>query len=257
MLPCKYVVLNPCDGVKVGKINESQYSKEHREYIIPQEDFLQLVERFPEGSSFYIPLMLGYHLGTRIGETYGFDLLTDIDFKNHTIKIDRQLQKENGIWFYRPPKYDSFRTIKMGATIETVLRREITNRKKNMLLYGQYYTKSYITPDHSLIQARANIRLPYQEIMPASVKENGEILTPESFKYCARVAHTQLSLPLFHSHCLRHTHGTILAENGAFPKTIMERLGHKDIQTTLQTYIFNTEAMQQDAVNIFEATLAK
>jgi integrase len=39
---------------------------------------------------------------------------------------------------------------------------------------------------------------------------------------------------------LRHTHGIIIAENGTFPKNVMERLGHKDIQTTLNRYIFNT-----------------
>ncbi len=145
----------------------------------------------------------------------------------------------------------------MGSTLENILRRTITAQKKNMLLYGQYYTKSYMGPDNELIQTRANVRLPYREIMPACIRENGEILTPESFKYCARVAHTELGLPLFHSHSLRHTHGTILAENGVFPKTIMERLGHKDIKTTLQTYVFNTDVMQQDAVQIFETALEK
>lgn len=88
--------------------------------------------------------------------------------------------------------------------------------------------------------------------MPVSVRENGELLTPESFKYCAKVIHNELNNPLFHSHCLRHTHGTILAENGINPKTVMERLGHKDISTTLQTYTFNTEKMQDACVNVLE-----
>ncbi|OUN27108.1 hypothetical protein B5G33_14155 [Blautia sp. An81] len=44
----------------------------------------------------------------------------------------------------------------------------------------------------------------------------------------------------------------MLAENGVNPKTVMERLGHKDIKTTLQTYTFNTNVMQQNAVDIFE-----
>ena len=83
-------------------------------------------------------------------------------------------------------------------------------------------------------------------------KENGALLTPDSFKYCARIIHYELNNPLFHAHCLRHTHGTILAENGVNPKTVMERLGHKDITTTLQTYTFNTDAMQQTAVDVFE-----
>ncbi|MEZ3503317.1 MAG: hypothetical protein K1W25_07700 [Lachnospiraceae bacterium] len=35
----------------------------------------------------------------------------------------------------------------------------------------------------------------------------------------------------------------------------MERLGHKDIKTTLQTYTFNTEMMQTKAVEIFESAI--
>ena len=72
-----------------------------------------------------------------------------------------------------------------------------------------------------------------------------------------RVIHEELGNPNFHSHCLRHTHGTILAENGAQPKTVMERLGHKDVKTTMDRYIFNTDKMQDDAVAIFVAATHK
>jgi len=61
--------------------------------------------------------MVGYHLGTRLGETYGFNLLEDIDFNNHTIKVEHQIKKEKGTWFYRNPKYNSKRTLLMGKTI--------------------------------------------------------------------------------------------------------------------------------------------
>ena len=60
-----------------------------------------------------------------------------------------------------------------------------------------------------------------------------------------------LGNPLFHSHCLRHTHETILVENGAQPKTVMERPGRKDLKTTMERYIFNTDKMQDDAVKLF------
>ena len=110
-----------------------------------------------------------------------------------------------------------------------------------MLRYGPYYQKTYVRPDGAIVQYPADQNVAYKEIMPLSVKENGELLTSESFKYCARVIHYELGLPLFHYHSLRHTHGTILAENGAYPKTVMERLGHKDITTTMNKYVFNTE----------------
>lgn len=255
VLPCKYIKFNPCTPVKVGKIPETQYQKEHREYVCSNDDFSRIIDRFGPDSIFYLPLMLGYHLGTRLGESYGFDLLEDVDFEKNEISISHQMQKEDKIWYYRSPKYDSFRTIKMGKELSKILRREITSRKKNQLRYGEYFKKTYLKPDNSIIQLPADIQAPYKEIMPASARENGELLTPDSFKYCARVIHNELNMPLFHSHCLRHTHGTILAEAGVNPRTVMERLGHKDIKVTLQTYTFNTDKMQTDALAAFEAAI--
>ena len=117
------------------------------------------------------------------------------------------------------------------------------------------HTAKPMMPDHSILQCRADVPVPHQEIWPLSVKENGDLLTPDTFKYCARVIHHELGNPLFHSHCLRHTNGTMLAEQGVNPKTIMERLGHKDIKTTLQVYTFNTEVMQQTAVDVLESAI--
>ena len=253
--PCKYIKYNPCQYVRIPKIKSTKQQTEHREYICIPDDFNKIIERFPEGSSFYLPIIIGYHCGTRIGETYGIDLLRDIDFNNHTLRIERQMQKKKSKWEYKDPKYDSFRTIKIDPLLESILKREIHNRKKLMLKYGQYYTRSYVSPDSEIIQVSGNVEIALQEVMPLSVKENGDLLTPESFKYCSRVVHQELGNPLFHSHCLRHTHGTILAENGASPRSVMERLGHKDIKTTLSTYIFNTDKMQEDTVNIFYNTL--
>jgi len=252
VLPCKFIKHNPCDPVKIGKIKDNPIQKQKREYVCPKEDFDRIIERFHPDRSFYLPLMVGYHLGTRIGESYGFDLLQDVNFEKCEISIQRQMQKENGIWYYRDPKYDSFRTIKMSKEISRALKKEIVRRKENQLRYGEYFLKTYVKPDRSLVQLPADIAVPYQEIMPISTKENGELCTPESFKYCARICHYELNLPLFHHHCLRHTHGTILAEAGVNPRTVMERLGHKDITTTLQTYTFNTEKMQSNAIEAFE-----
>lgn len=257
VIPLQYISVNPCLLVRIGRMPVNQKSQAHREYVCLPEEFSRILQRFPQGSSFYLPLMAGYHLGTRIGETYGIDLLSDLDLDRDELRITHQLAKENGTWFYRPPKYDSCRTLKIGATFKKSLKEELLSRKKFMMEYGPYYTKTYLLPDHSILQCRADIPVPHQEIWPLSVKENGELLTPETFKYCARVIHHELGNPLFHSHCLRHTHGTMLAEQGVNPKTIMERLGHKDIKTTLQVYTFNTDHMQQAAVDAFESVISQ
>ncbi len=255
--PCKYIRSNPCAYVKLPRIDTPDRRKAHTEYVCSTEDFTAIINRFGPGSTFHLPLMTSYHCGTRLGETYGINLSEDINFERHSLTIRRQMSNENKKWYYRPPKYNSVRTIRIDPAYEELLKNEIHNRKKNMLRYGEYFTKTYVMPDGLIVQAPADIQIAGTEIMPLSAKENGEILTPWSFKYCAKVIHEELGNPLFHSHCLRHTHGTILAENGAQPKTVMERLGHRDIQTTLKHYVFNTEKMKDDAVRIFAQAISQ
>ncbi len=255
ILPLNYIQSNPCNPVKVGKMPIDIDAKAHAEYVCPKEEFDRILERFPIDNYFHLSLVVPYNIGTRIGETFAIDLMHDIDFEKHEIHITKQMTKIDKTWFLKPPKYDSYRTVKMGSTIEQILKYVIRGRKKNMMKYGPHYMKTYVLPDKSITQVRADVNVPYQEIMPLCVKDNGELVTPESFKYCARVIHYELGNVLFHSHCLRHTHGTILAEKGVNPKTVMERLGHKNIETTLQTYTFNTEVMQQTAVDVFEKAM--
>lgn len=252
VVPLGYIRANPCQLVKVKKMPVDVKAKEHTEYVCPKEEFSRILERFPVNNHFHLSLLVPYNVGTRIGETFAIDLLEDVDLKKHEIHINNQLVKIGSTWFLKPPKYESRRIVKIGKTLEKELRVAITERKKNKLKYGPYYWKTYVLPDNSILQARADITVPYREIMPLCVKDNGSLLTPESFQYCARIIHHELGNPLFHAHCLRHTHGTVLAEKGVNPKTVMERLGHKNIETTLQTYTFNTIIMQQTAVDVFE-----
>ena len=63
--------------------------------------------------------------------------------------------------------------------------------------------------------------------------------------------HKELLLA-FDYHSLRHTHATILIESGADVKDVQTRLGHSNIQTTLQTYVHDTDVMASRSVDIFE-----
>ena len=51
---------------------------------------------------------------------------------------------------------------------------------------------------------------------------------------------------------LRHTHATLLIESGADVKNVQTRLGHTNIETTLQTYVHDTEKMAERSVDLFE-----
>lgn len=53
-------------------------------------------------------------------------------------------------------------------------------------------------------------------------------------------------------HSLHHKHATMLLENDANIKDVQERLGHKNIETTLQIYTHSTEKMQDKTATILE-----
>ena len=55
-------------------------------------------------------------------------------------------------------------------------------------------------------------------------------------QHTSMIIHTKLGFEDFDFHSLRHTHATNLAENGANPKYVQARLGHKNIQVTMQIY---------------------
>jgi len=56
----------------------------------------------------------------------------------------------------------------------------------------------------------------------------------------------------FNFHSLRHTHATLLLEQGAPIKDIQARLGHSRSGITLDTYSHLTDKMKNQTVDIFE-----
>lgn len=63
-----------------------------------------------------------------------------------------------------------------------------------------------------------------------------------------QVSKTINGKPSFTMHGTRHTHATLLIENGANMKAIQERLGHASFQETMDTYSHVTPKMEDDIV---------
>ena len=71
-------------------------------------------------------------------------------------------------------------------------------------------------------------------------------------QYVSQVATHELGFAKFDYHSLRHTHATILAEKGASPKYVQHRLGHKNIQVTMQIYQHLTEKMSTEGTRLLD-----
>lgn len=270
--PLHYIAQNPMKSVKFPKVER----KPRERIILTMDEWQRIHDRFI-GTRYYIPLMIGFYTGLRISETFALTW-DDIDMENRTLTVNKQVVKRNfgadvrkvvekrgkkeqrSSWYFTTPKTAaSRRTIPFGDTLYQALKEERKNQLKNELMYGEFYTVQVLKKE---IDEKGNdmIRIvPVQKCVESKlqranlicVAENGQYTSTDSFKFCAKVIHKELLLA-FDYHSLRHTHATILIESGAHVKNVQARLGHNNIQTTLQTYIHDTEKMGAQSVEIFE-----
>jgi len=255
--PCKFIKDNPMQYVKYPKYEHSKIDTDHK--IISSDDLNKILERFPPGTTFHIPIMIGYYTGSRIGEVTGLTW-NDIDLEKATIDINKILYKRKPNWYFGSTKTkSSVRTIKIGKTLVDALKQHKKWQMENRLKYGQHFTQQYEVQEMNGNEKLRRIHSLQASIDPGvakliqmvCTKENGDIMTPDTFKYASKVIHFGLGLQ-FNFHSLRHTHATTLIENGANIKDVQSRLGHANIETTLGTYTHATEKMAEQSVDIFE-----
>lgn len=70
---------------------------------------------------------------------------------------------------------------------------------------------------------------------------------PDSLSGGWRRALRNAGLPPVRFHDLRHTHATLILQQGIHPKIVSERLGHSSIGITLDTYSHVLLSMQAEA----------
>lgn len=279
VVPAQLIQSSPAEYVKYPKI-KSERSETNRT-VISVEDFNRMIERFEKGNPFRYALLIGFYTGLRIGEVYALTW-DDINFNEKTLDVNklvykrnygvdvRKVMKEKGkkeeksAWYFGDTKTaSSVRKIKIGDALIRELREYKKMQLENQMQYGEYYTHIYQKEEKDekgntifrLIEVENSIPVSLPVANLVLRKENGQYSSTDSFKYAARVIHYDLGIN-FNFHSLRHTHATKLIESGVSPKAVQKRLGHENIETTLQTYVHNTEDMEQTAVDVFEKVIS-
>ncbi|MCC0641859.1 site-specific integrase [Clostridioides sp. ES-W-0017-02] len=155
-----------------------------------------------------------------------------MDLENKIIHVRHTLisKGKEGFELGTPKTESSYRKINIGDTLTKVLREHKKLQKEMKLKFGEWYINSNFV----------------------CTKEMGEHVTTNSLKYLSRIVNYELGID-FNFHSLRHTHATMLLENGANIKDIQHRLGHAKISTTMDTYSHVTNNMRNQTVNIFES----
>lgn len=228
--PMQYLKTNPVEYAKTPKGSPKQKRRE----LVSRTMFKNIINRF-EDTGFYLPLMIGYYAGLRIGEVYGLTW-DNIDFEANTIYVRKQLKQDSGKWYFSDLKNEaSVRDVIVGEKLMSAIKDEYETQQTERTILGRDYQDTW-----NLVNA----------------KRGGGFYTPNSFAYASRVIRFKLGYKNFDFHSLRHTHATMLIEAGANIKDVSLRLGHSNIETTLQTYAHGTEKMSLNTVDIFERLTA-
>ncbi|ANK59637.1 site-specific integrase [Loigolactobacillus backii] len=228
--PYQFIKDNPMNYVDMPKYKVTPTNAREKLKIITLEQYHKILDITPFSDPFHMPLVISFNTGLRRGEVCALQW-DKVNLEEGTITVElNMVQTAKGAYILDTPKTPaSYRTIMIGKTLIDELKTKHKHQLENRVSYGRlYYESNFVC-----------------------TKENGQPVTPNSIKYKAEHISNKLGFP-FNFHSLRHTHATMLLENGAKPKEIQERLGHSRISTTLDTYSHVTRKMKQNTANIME-----
>ncbi len=250
VFPLKYLNINPASSLKMPSKNAipKTPTRSKIRYVIPKDKIDLILNRFPEGTTAHIPICFGYYCGLRHGEAFAIDIVNDIDFEKGILHLKHQLQLINGFWTLINPKYNSIRDIDLNQKMLDLLKREKEKQKNNKEKYEKYYKQLKVNDKGQLnYEEGKNIQL-------ATMRENGEFISPRIIQHVGRVIHYEKGLEYkeFDFHSLRHTHTTMLLSNGADIKYVQKRLGHKNIKVTLDIYYQLTDDIREQNKKFIE-----
>lgn len=222
------IVRNTADAVEPPKPDRYEMSildAEQIKLLLNELNTLMLDENI----GYYAPpIIFGIYTGMRRGEILGLRE-KDINFENKTAAVCQTLQRVDGIGlFFKDPKTPkSRRSVSLSSSLLEMIQKVKLSNAKNKLKAGPVYQ------DNGLIFCQPNGK-------PIEPSELGRVFS-KLLKQC--------NLPKVRLHDLRHTHASLMLQQGVHPKIVSERLGHSTIGITLDIYSHVLPNMQEEAVN--------
>lgn len=199
---------------KVKKMGKADADEMQFWTLEEYEQYLSVIE---VGSEDYIMVELLFWTGMREGELLALTP-RDIDFKNNKIHISKTYYREDREDIITTPKTDcSTRTIE----IPEFLKKEI----------AEYVEKHFQMPEDERLFP----------IVARTIQKRVACYIEASGVKKIRV------------HDFRHSHASYLINQGVQPLIIKERLGHKDIKITMNTYGHLYPSQQKEVAKMLDA----
>lgn len=190
----------------------------------------------------YIPVMMALQTGMREGEICALRW-SDINFVNSQLSVKNTIQRINREFILKNPKTKkSRRNISLAASTIKELKIWQLKQLENKLLFG----KDYIKNDFVCTWQNGSVIDPHFvcKKFPDVIDKYNNIYIEKNIK--ENILDTELKYSIIRFHDMRHTHATILLQQGVNPKIVSERLGHSTIAITLDTYSHVLPNMQKE-----------
>ena len=204
----RLIQFNPMENEKIRRPKSKKEDKEIKALTVEeQKKFVKILES--EEHKYKYILLLQLYTGMRIGEVLALST-KDIDYKKGTITINKTLSRneEDKIILGNTTKTEnSKRIIYISERVKNILNKIQENQVINIngFLFYDNIKDSFITPS-------------------------------EVNSYLRRLNEKHNITSRLHTHVLRHTFATRNIEAGVSAKVLQQTLGHKNINTTLDTY---------------------
>lgn len=206
------------------------------------ESQLQSLDNYFHGTNAETAYMLGRYCGLRINECYGLKW-DHVDLNSGTIRIDRQMQYQEGLIKLVPVKTrNGVRTI----FIPDILVMYLRNLKKKI---DSLENEAERKQNQTMIMDIDGKQLSSLSLVNCQL--NGKIQTNNSMKYHSKkLAGEGLE---FKYHWLRHTYGTMMAAMNTPEYLLCSQMGHASSQVTHKYYV----ALSKPGIDVLRDRLNK